>query len=75
MTLDTYLKANGIKQADFASLIGVDQSAVSRLARGSIPSQEVMARIFDATGGQVRADDFFGLPTTPAPAPTEERAA
>lgn len=63
MTLDTYLKAHGMKQADFAALIGVDQSAVSRLARGSIPSQEVMVRIFEATGGEVRADDFFGLPT------------
>ena len=67
MTLEAYLKANGIKEADFASQIGVEQSTVNRLKRGSVPSREVMARIFEATGGDVRADDFFGLPRAKSP--------
>lgn len=70
MTLEAYLKAHGIKEADFAALIGVEQSTVNRLKRGSVPTRDVMARIFDATGGDVRADDFFGLPQ-----PKSKRAA
>lgn len=70
MTLEAYLKSHGIKEADFAALIGVEQSTVNRLKRGSVPTREVMARIFDATGGDVRADDFFGLPR-----PKSKRAA
>lgn len=61
MTLETYLKANAIKEADFASLIGVEQSTVNRLKRGSMPTREVMARIFEATGGEVTGNDFYGL--------------
>lgn len=74
MTLEAYLKANGIKEADFAALIGVEQSTVNRLKRGSVPSREVMARIFDATDGIVRADDFFGLSDRSAPDVPEVQA-
>lgn len=48
-------------EADFASLIGVQQSTVNRLRRGSVPTKDVMAKIVTATDGKVRADDFFGL--------------
>lgn len=61
MTLDQYLTDNGLKEADFAEKIGVDQSTVNRLRKTQVPSKEVMAKIFDVTGGAVRADDFFGL--------------
>lgn len=61
MTLETYLAANGLKETDFAKLIGVEQSTVNRLKRGSMPTREVMARIFEVTGGQVTGNDFYGL--------------
>jgi transcriptional regulator with XRE-family HTH domain len=61
MTLDAYLNAKSIKEADFAALLDVSQSTVNRLRRGSVPSKDLMAKIFAATGGAVRADDFFGI--------------
>lgn len=61
MTLDSYLRENAMTEADFASLIGVQQSTVNRLRRGSVPTKDVMAKIVTATDGKVRADDFFGL--------------
>lgn len=69
MTLDTYLKSKAIKEVDFATLIGVQQSTVNRLRNGSVPTKDVMARIFEATDGEVRADDFFGLTATPRTSP------
>lgn len=66
MTLDSYLKENAMTEADFASLIGVQQSTVNRLRRGSVPTKDVMGRIVAATDGKVRADDFFGL-SNPSP--------
>ena len=65
MTLDSYLAANKITEADFAALIGTTQSTVNRLRnKGQIPSKELMAAIFIKTGGAVRADDFFGIGTS-----------
>lgn len=61
MTLDQYLTDNGIKEADFADLIGATQSTVNRLRKGQVPGKPLMAVIFEKTGGAVRADDFFGL--------------
>lgn len=61
MTLDHYLTERGIKEAEFAELIGVKQSTVNRLRKGQIPGKELMAAIFENTEGAVRADDFFGI--------------
>ena len=61
MTLDQYLAANEIKEADFATKIGVTQSTVNRLRKGQVPNRDLMATIFVKTGGAVRADDFFGI--------------
>ena len=61
MTLDQYLAANEIKEADFATKIGVTQSTVNRLRKGQVPNRDLMAMIFVKTGGAVRADDFFGI--------------
>lgn len=67
MTLDQYLAAREIKEADFAAEIGVTQSTVNRLRKGQVPNKELMATIFVKTGGAVRADDFFGIgESTPA---------
>lgn len=73
MTLREYLADNGLTETDFAELIGVDQSTVHRLrTKGQVPSKPVMERIFDATKGEVTANDFFGLP---AAIPEQARAA
>ena len=61
MTLTDYLTDRQITEAVFADLIGVDQSTVNRLRKGQVPSKQIMSRISAVTGGQVRADDFFGL--------------
>ncbi len=61
MTLDQYLTKDGIKEADFAKLVGVTQSTENRLRKGQIPNKDLMAVIFEKTGGSVRADDFFEI--------------
>ncbi len=63
MTLEKYLIKHGLTSVAFAEKVGVDQSTIHRLRkRDQIPSRDLMDRIFKATGGAVRADDFFGLP-------------
>lgn len=62
MTLAEYLKKNAIRDEDFAAKIGVNRSTVNRLRRGAngqLPSRETIARIADATGGAVTANDFW----------------
>ena len=61
MKLKDYLAERGIKQADFAVLIEADQSTVSRLLNGAIPTQRVMKAIAEQTKGEVTANDFFGI--------------
>ncbi len=63
MTLDQYMTEHGLSNVAFAPLLGVDQSTVHRLRKGQIPGKELMAVIFEKTGGAVRADDFFGIDT------------
>jgi predicted transcriptional regulator len=62
MKLNIYLTEKGIREADFAALIGVNQSTVYRLCKnGQVPSKDLMATIFKLTGGAVTANDFFGI--------------
>ena len=61
MTLDHYLSAAEIKEADFAEQIGTTQSTVNRLRKGQIPSRDLMVAIVKATDGQVTANDFYGV--------------
>lgn len=52
--LDRYMTANGLKDADFATLIGRDRSMVHRLRHGRVrPSLDVAARIEEVTSGEV----------------------
>lgn len=52
--LDTYLRDEGIKDADFAPLIERDRSMVSKLRNGRVqPTIELADRIEKATGGRV----------------------
>jgi len=60
MNLKQYLAANSIRPEEFAEKIGVSISTVYRLRAGSTkPEHATMLRIFEATGQQVTADDFW----------------
>lgn len=62
MKLETYLSANKISDAKFAEMIGVDRSSVSRMrSKGQIPSKDAILAIARVTGGEVTANDFFGI--------------
>jgi transcriptional regulator with XRE-family HTH domain len=62
MTLDQYLsakKAGGLREEDFAALVGCTQSHVNRLRHGVVePSIALVHRIRRATDGAVTAEDF-----------------
>lgn len=69
MKLADFLRDNAISDTAFAALIGKDRSLVTRYKAGSVvPSLGVLARIQEATNGQVTPADFF-------PTPTQESAA
>jgi transcriptional regulator with XRE-family HTH domain len=60
MKLADYLAQAGLSDADFADLIGVNRSTVSRLRRtGQCPSRQTIAAIAKVTEGKVSADDFW----------------
>ena len=62
MRLLDYLTENDLTQAAFAKQIGRDRSTVNRVANGQVdPDGETVRAIHRATGGQVTADDLFGL--------------
>lgn len=62
MTLSDYLDANKITNAAFAARIGVSRQAVLRYRAGDrTPGHAEMAAIFEATGGAVAPNDFFGI--------------
>lgn len=61
MTLDEYLTKNDITEAQFAALVGVNQSTIHRLRKRAVPSRDLMVRIYEATRHCVRADDFYGI--------------
>lgn len=60
MQLASYLKTLKITDAEFARMIGVNQSTVLRLKRRERrPSLELAQRIFKATGGKVPPTAWF----------------
>lgn len=62
MTLREYLDQTQIDHRQFAKRIGVTAEAARRYVNGErIPDKKRMAKIALATGGQVTANDFFGL--------------
>jgi len=62
-----WLKATNTRRNAFAREIGVSPSYVTQLCAGTIwPGRDVIARIRDATGGEVTANDF--MPAAAAPA-------
>ena len=63
MKLSQYLETHSLTETAFAELVCADQSTVHRLrSKGQIPGRDLMARIFEATNGEVTANDFFELP-------------
>lgn len=55
-TLASYLEKNGLRQSDFAEVVGVGQAMISRLTRKEVkPSLEVAIAIERATNGAVPA--------------------
>ena len=61
--LDRYLTAQGLKNVEFARMVGVSESTISRLSRGlQAPSYALVRRIRKATKGAVTADDFLMEP-------------
>lgn len=63
MNLRDYISRMGLTYSSFAEMIGVSQAAVSRYANaditGRIPHRAVIAKIIEATGGEVTVQDFY----------------
>ncbi|TSD89093.1 helix-turn-helix transcriptional regulator [Mycobacterium sp. KBS0706] len=65
--LRDYLQVRGISPAEFARQIGRDRKTVHRWVSGErIPRPPEMAKIRDATGGEVTANDFYAARETAA---------
>lgn len=57
MTLDQWMDANGVNDADFAQQIARHRTTVTRYRRCEVmPSYEIMRRIKEVTGGAVGLD-------------------
>lgn len=60
MQLAKYLNDNDLSLVDFAELVDVDQSHLSRIIRGERqPSPKLMGRILQATNKKVKPNDFL----------------
>jgi transcriptional regulator with XRE-family HTH domain len=60
MTLDEYLRSNGLTEPAFAAVVGISQSYVNRLRHGECwPPRDLAERITKATKGVVTANDFM----------------
>lgn len=60
MTLAEYLTQSGTSQAAFAAAIGKTPGTVSRYLAGTVaPTLDVMAVIYDVTGGAVQPNDWL----------------
>jgi len=61
MTLKEWLAKQGMSNPEFGEQIGTSAETVRRYAVGiRIPEREAMQRIFEATDGEVTANDFHG---------------
>jgi transcriptional regulator with XRE-family HTH domain len=69
MTLRDWLSNHEITVPQFAARIGRTPESVRRYAAGErIPDKDTMPIIASETGGQVTANDFFGIEPTKAAA-------
>ncbi|HLZ78852.1 MAG TPA: helix-turn-helix transcriptional regulator [Sphingomonas sp.] len=66
--LDDYMQRNGIKDAEFAPLIKLDRSMVSKIRRGIIkPTLDTAAEIEVQTSGEVPMQAWTPLAESPPP--------
>ena len=62
MKLADYLESNSLSRAEFAEKISVSPEAVRRYVTGErAPDKERLIKIAEVTGGEVTANDFFGI--------------
>jgi transcriptional regulator with XRE-family HTH domain len=61
MRFPEWLKQSGMTQEAFAAKVGVTQGRISQIIQGKPPSWKLAAKIKEATGGEVSADDFLAL--------------
>lgn len=63
MKLKTWRIKQGLSQPEMADLIGVaSRVTIARYEAGDrMPEEQILRRIIEATGGEVTANDFFGL--------------
>ncbi len=60
MQLAEYLNDKGILYPEFAKMVETTPSHISNIVQGKkTPSKNLMEKIFNATDGAVRPDDFF----------------
>lgn len=73
MKLAAYLEEQNLTPAQFAARMGMPASTVSRILNGSrkTPRLETIAKISDATAGEVSVHDFIDQ----APRPEQGQAA
>jgi transcriptional regulator with XRE-family HTH domain len=72
MKLAAWLKEREMSQQAFADKAGVSQGTIARFVLGQrMPNKLTMRKIFDATEGQVTANDFHDVshPQDAAPCP------
>ena len=73
MKLSRYLADAGLSVSAFARKAGLQVSTVHRAVHGRVmPSEATIVAIARATGGAVRADDFYDELPPPAAAPMTE---
>jgi transcriptional regulator with XRE-family HTH domain len=60
MKLTDYLALTGLTRREFASLLGVSNSTVTRLVYGeTVPSRELLAKIASVTDRRVLPADIY----------------
>lgn len=60
MNFEAWMRAANLTDAAMAGRIGVSTFAVRKYRRAErIPTPQIMARIVEATDGQVTANDFY----------------
>ena len=73
MKLKDYLSMNSLTQKQFAELVGVDQTQISRYLRGGWPERKTAIAIMEVTGGAVTPEDFLEGVKTVAIPPVDEQ--
>lgn len=65
MKLAAWRKSKGLTQWALAQALGCSQSYVSQIERAHdalMPGKDMLAKIYELTGGEVQPNDFVDLP-------------